>query len=175
MEIRFPLNEVRYWADRFSFSRSDAHLIELRGVIHQQGYFTKPQLLELCRWKSPRTVPKAEKNEEAFVKAVTRVSLASENERLRIEVLTLLNGVSWPIASALLHFFVDNTYPILDVRALWSLRCELKQHQYNYHLWKRYVEYCRTTAAIADVSVRLFDKALWQYSKEHHVINDNEG
>jgi len=118
MEIRFPLDQIQYWVDRFSFPRSDAHLIAQNNVIQQQQYFTKGQLLELCRWKSPRAAPKAEINAEDFVKEVSRISLETENEKLRIEVLTLLNGVSWPVASALLHFYVSNNYPILDVRAL---------------------------------------------------------
>ena len=175
MEIRFPLNQVQYWADRYSFPRADIHLIELHDVIKEQDYFTKPQLLELCRWKSPRAVPKAKRNTESYVQEITKISLKTQNERLRIEVLTLLDGVSWPIASALLHFYINNTYPILDVRALWSVRCEVQQHQYNYNLWARYVKYCRAVAGEAGVTVRTLDKALWQYSKEHHVINDNEG
>lgn len=33
----------------------------------------------------------------------TRVALSTPSERLRIEVLTLLDGVGWPTASVLLH------------------------------------------------------------------------
>ncbi len=176
MEIRFPLGQIQHWADRFSFPRPDGHLIALNNSIQRQGYFTKEQLLELCQWKSPRAAPKAEINEDDFVQEVSRISLVTENERLRIEVLTLLNGVSWPIASAILHFYVSNTYSILDVRALWSLQCEVRgNYQYNYNLWSRYVNYCRQTAAAAGVTVRILDKALWQYSKEHQRINDEEG
>ncbi len=60
-------------------------------------------------------------NPEDFIKDVTHTALITPSERLRIEVLTLLNGVSWPTASVLLHFGYDNLYPILDFRALWSL------------------------------------------------------
>ncbi|MDP3259519.1 MAG: hypothetical protein Q8M34_02895 [Thermodesulfovibrionales bacterium] len=175
MEMRFPLGQIQYWANRYSFPRADAHLIAQNNVIQQQRYFTRGQLLELCRWKSPRAAPKAEINSEDFVKEVSRISLETENEELRIKVLTLLNGVSWPVASALLHFYVSNNYPILDVRALWSLRCEVRQHQYNFNLWSQYVNCCRATATEAGITIRLLDKALWQYSKEHHIINDAEG
>jgi hypothetical protein len=176
LEIRFPIDQVQYWADRFSFPRTDEHLIAQNNLIQQQRYFTKEQLLALCRWKSPRAAPKAEINEDEFIREVSRISLATENERLRIEVLTLLSGVSWPIASAILHFYVSNSYPILDVRALWSLQCVIRgNYQYNVNLWNRYVNYCRAKATEAGVSVRILDKALWQYSKEHQRINNDEG
>ena len=60
-------------------------------------------------------------NAEGFVNAVTATALATPDERLRIEVLTLLDGVDWPTASVVLHFCHADPYPILDYRAIWSL------------------------------------------------------
>jgi hypothetical protein len=37
---------------------------------------------------------------------------------MRTKVVTLLNGVRWPTASAILHFCHADPYPVLDVRAL---------------------------------------------------------
>lgn len=39
-------------------------------------------------------------------------------------ILTTINGVSWPMASVLLHFGHADRYPILDFRALWSLEVD---------------------------------------------------
>lgn len=176
MKIRFPVKDINDWAARYSYPRSDQHLTgKLRQAVEQQGHFTKAQLFTVCRWKSPRAAPKAEKNEEAFVKAVTAVSIKTNDERLRIEVLTLLDGVSWPLALVLLHFGISDDYPILDIRALWSLQCEVQQHQYDYELWREYVQYCRILAKEVGVSVRTLDKALWQYSKSKQLGPATEG
>jgi hypothetical protein len=85
---------------------------------------------------------------------------------LRIEVLTLLAGVSWPTASVILHFFHREQYPILDVRALWSLQCD-PPGEYDIPFWESYTSSCRSLAQKAGVSMRTLDRALWQYSKEN--------
>jgi hypothetical protein len=68
---------------------------------------------------------------------------------------------------------VRDDYPILDFRALWSLSKEVEPHEYDFPLWDEYVQTCRSLATQAGVSVRTFDKALWQYSKEKQP--DDEG
>ena len=81
-------------------------------------------------------------------------------------MLTLLDGVSWPTASVILHFCSARPYPILDYRALWSLSCEATAVDYDFGLWWDYV---RTTRELADemgLSMRTLDRALWAYSKD---------
>jgi hypothetical protein len=167
MKLRFPIAKVSYWARRYSYPRSDESLNDLRYAVKAQGHFTKNQLLEVCQWKSPRTLPGVQCNEKSYVVTVTKVALATEDERLRIESLTLLTGVGWPMASVMLHFGVGSDYPILDYRALWSLCCFAAPHQYDYELWRQYVRVCRQLAKRARVTVRTLDMALWQYSREN--------
>lgn len=174
MRIRFPIVEINHWATRYSYPRSDGELNgRLREAVQRQGYFTRDQLIEVCRWKSPRTAPKAERNDSSFIEETTRAAIGTTCEKLRIEALTLLEGVSWPIASVLLHFGVSDDYPILDFRALWSLSREVEPHEYDFALWDEYVRTCRSLATKAEVSVRTLDKALWQYSKEEQP-NDED-
>jgi hypothetical protein len=106
-------------------------------------------------------------NSEEFIKDVTRIALTAPNEKLRIEVLTLLNGVSWPTASVLLHFGYDNLYPILDFRALWSLGIDASRVNYDFDFWWEYTEHCRKLAQQVGVSMRVLDRALWQYSESN--------
>jgi len=176
MQLRFPAEQVSDWASRYSYPRPDGYLSSvIAPTVQRQGFYTKPQLLEVCRWKSPRSAPNAEDNDESLVKEVTGIALSTHNERLRIEVLTLLAGVGWPVASTLLHF-VRPEYPILDVRALWSLGRTVAQHQHNFALWSEYVSTCQRTAAAQGVSLRTLDKALWQYSKENQPnLTDDDG
>jgi len=97
--------------------------------------------LEIVLWKSKRPKRHYVENDDQFIQEVTKIAFSSNfSERLRIEVLQLLNGVSYPVASTLLHFGLDSEkYPIIDFRALWSLygtnQSEIK---YNFDLWDKY-------------------------------------
>ena len=120
-----------------------------------------------CYWKSPRTQTWCASNDAGTVEIITRAALTSVDERVPIETLTTLNGVSWPTASVLLHFGHRDQYPILDYRALWSLG--VAPPPYSFSVWRPYVEFCRALAKKCGVSVRTLDKALWQYSSENQV------
>ncbi len=166
-ELRFPLSEIRYWAARYSYSGADeeAALIRLKPRIRQSRRLTKDQLFDICRWKAIRSAGNALRNDPAYVKRITALSFSTSNDRARIEPLTLLDGVGWPTASVILHFFHKGRYPILDYRALWSLRAK-PPRKYTFDFWWRYTLYCRGIAGKAGVRMRTLDKALWQYSQE---------
>ena len=122
--------------------------------------------MALARWKTPRSARRIAGNSEAFVEEVTKMSLRSPEERLRIEALIRLAGVGWPTASVILHFCHEDPYPILDVRALWSLGVDRPPSAYRFDLWRDYTRTCRRLAGKAGCSMRALDLALWQYSKE---------
>ena len=136
----------------------------LAPAVRRRGCFTRREFLEFAAWKSPRALPRCRTNEDAFVRAVTATALATPSDRLRIEVLRLLNGVDWPTASVLLHFAHADPYPILDVRALWTLGVSTPL-AYSYDVWSAYTARCRALAAQSGLSMRDLDRALWQYSK----------
>jgi len=69
-----------------------------------------------------------------LVREATRAALSTRSERLRIEVLMLLEGVSWPTASVILHFAHEEPYPILDTRALWSVGLRAAP-PYRFEVW----------------------------------------
>jgi hypothetical protein len=120
--------------------------------------------LTICRWKTPRSKSRCRANEASFVENVTRVALTTPSERLRVEVLRLLDGVDWPTASTILHWCHRDPYPILDFRALWSLGVE-QPVDYDFAFWQRYTGACRAEATRLGVTMRELDRALWQYSK----------
>jgi hypothetical protein len=132
--------------------------------VQQRGYFTKTEFLDVCRWKTSRTRPRCEENGEDFICETTRMALSATQERLRIEIPTLLDGVDWPTASVLLHFGHKDRYPILDFRALESLGLATPPTTYAFPFWWSYVTECRRLAG--SYSMRELDRALWQYSKE---------
>ncbi len=161
---RFPPHRVAHWASRFSDPDDSAIVREIAGA-RRRGYLKKADLVALARWKTPRSRKRVAQNSEGFVNAVTATSLATPDERLRIEVLTLLAGVDWPTASVVLHFCHDDPYPVLDYRAVWSLGVE-KAPSYGFAFWWAYTLACRRLAARARCPMRTVDRALWQYAKE---------
>ena len=171
--LRFDGGEIKDLAARYT-SCQDEKDREAESSIEQSigpavrgnGYFTKDQFLHLCLWKTPRTKSRCAANDEEFVREVTALALKTENERLRIEALTLLDGVGWPTASVLLHFGSAEQYPILDFRALWSLSIPEPKGEYTFSFWWDYVQVCRTIAKKCGVTMRTLDRALWQFSKD---------
>jgi len=170
LKLRFPISKISYWAERYGYEEVEV-AIEQRTApaARKRGYLQKDEFLEICRWKTRRTQPRCKRNPDAMVHEVTRLALSSEVEQFRIEVLTLLQGVGWPTASVILHFCHRDPYPILDFRALWSCGVDVP-NGYDFPFWWKYVEFCRRIAKEADVTMRILDRALWQYSKEGTVL-----
>jgi hypothetical protein len=164
-DLRIPTDKVGHYASHYDF-RAESKLEKYHELGPKQGFITVDQLYEICRWKSKRKAAKAKNNPEGFVKEITAFSFTAKCERSRIGSLMLLDGVQMPTASVILHFCVDQTYPILDVRALWSLSIE-KPSFYSFDFWEAYTQTCREVAKELLMTVRQLDMALWQYSKEH--------
>jgi hypothetical protein len=131
---------------------------------------TLEQLRALAQWKSPRSMRWVEGNSAEYVEEITRLALSARTERARIEVLTNLDGVGWPTASVILHFFHPDPYPIIDFRALWTLNMAVPS-RYNFEHWKTYLDLCRDIANQTGLDMRTLDKALWQFSKENQQAN----
>ena len=166
MKLRFDRRLVRPLAARFDVAGDAAIEREVAPRVRANGHLTKADFLAVCGWKSPRSRPRCEENSDELVRAVTGVALSTSCEQLRVEALTLLRGVHWPTASAILHFCHEEPYPVLDVRALWSLGVE-RPPPYAFDFWRAYTEACREIARRSRVSMRELDRALWQYSKEN--------
>ena len=163
--LRCPASSLPAYAARYDASVDEEVEMRIAPAAKAQGFLTREQFLRLAEWKTPRSRPRCEANDAAFVEEITRNALRSKNERFKIETLRLLQGVDWPTASVILHFCDEEPYPILDVRAIWSLGFP-KPPRYDFALWSAYVAFTREVAAGAGLSMRALDRALWQYSKE---------
>jgi hypothetical protein len=172
-DLRFDPGYIEELAERYTSSQNEAErqaetrIEELAPTIRKNGYYTKSQFLELCYWKTPRSRPRCVANDEDFIREVTSLALSTENERLRIEALTLFDGVGWPTASVLLHYGHAQDYPILDVRALWSLSIQGPNGDYKVSFWWDYVQICRELKEKYGTTMRLLDRALFRYSEEN--------
>ena len=116
--LKFKEDEIATIAHRYQCPISETDLMGLKGIILERGHLTKDELSKVAYWKAPRSSGHAKKNADQYVSDITRFAFATNCERARIESLTLLDGVSWPTASVILHLFHRDPYPILDFRAV---------------------------------------------------------
>ncbi len=164
LTCQFPLDEMNKWAEYYGDPAEDTEVIDAGKAARSRGYYTRDEFLLLGDWKTPRVRAQRKRNNESFVNEVTRVALTTPNERLRIEILTLLHGVNWATASVLLHLAHTDPYPIFDYRALESLGLP-NVSECDYPLWTDYTQCCRQLASQAKIDMRTLDRALWGYSK----------
>lgn len=164
---------VEKWAWRYMLTltpkdRAEECTIDLivGPAAKNNGFYTREEFVAVCNWKSSRRKELPGQNDGQSIREVTALSLSTQLEWLRIESLTLLDGVEWPTASALLHFGHRDRYPIMDVNALWSLTIE-EPPSYGFSFWMEYVQICRDLATQFSLSMRVLDRALYQYGKEN--------
>jgi hypothetical protein len=150
----------------YSYAGEEKITDELAPRVRARGYLTRPEFLELCRWKTPRSQPRCSANTSAQVREATQIALATDDERAKTYILRSLAGVAWPTASVILHFCDRRPYPILDSRALWSLGFA-KPPAYTSEFWWAYTGFLRRLAQSTGQDMRTLDRALWQFSKEH--------
>jgi len=158
-------SELPLYAARYQYPLQETAVLDLRRTIADRGWMTKDELRVIAQWKAPRSAGHMENNPEEYVKEITTFALGATTERARIEVLTNLDGVRWPTASVILHFFHREPYPIMDFRALWSVSVRVPA-QYTFDFWWPYVRFCRDLSRRTNMDMRTLDRALWQYSKE---------
>ena len=171
--LRFPAKDIRRLSARYSsgLTARDERLTtlitdEVFPAYEQQGFLTKPQFVSVCEWKSPRAKPRFESNDADLVREVSALARFTSSERMRIQVWTLPAGVKWPTASVFLHFAFPGRYPILDVRALWSLGFD-RPPAYTFEFWDAYTRACRSLAEKTAVTMRELDQALWKFSQKN--------
>jgi hypothetical protein len=162
--LQFPIGEIGALAARLDFE-DDGAVVGAGAAAGGRGYYTRPEFVLVCAWKTPRSKPLVASNAEASVEDVTRAAFANQDEAGRMAALCSLRGVSRPTASVLLHFAFPDGYPIIDWRALESLG-QPRRSSYPVPYWLGYLESCRNLAADAGVTMRTLDRALWQYSRE---------
>lgn len=80
--------------------------------IQARGYLKQEDLEKVAKWKAPRSAGHVRKNPAGRY----LLSASYDNERLKIESMTLLDGAGRPTASVILHFYHTDRYPTLDFR-----------------------------------------------------------
>jgi hypothetical protein len=108
--------------DCLSTEEDEATLDLIRRLrkVRARGYLTRGELEAVCRWKSARAIQHIKSNSASEVRAATRRALATKSERRRLAGLTVLRGVSVPMASSVLMLVDPQRYGVIDIR-VWQL------------------------------------------------------
>ena len=166
MKSRVDKSSILYYASQYD-ADFDTPIENLVHEVKKRRYLKSPELLELSDWKvGNRNKHNIKKNRDCVIEEMTKLSLTAETEEARINCLRCLDGVGLPVASAILHWFHNDDYPIYDFRALETVQFKQNHYENWFDGWIDYVLFCRHIAKENDIDMRTLDRALWQYSKK---------
>lgn len=169
--MKFTKEFFLHYSRRYDkkYEGTDDKLVEkeLKSWFLKHRFLTRERFIKLGLWKSKRPKKHYEnvENDNLTVREISAFALQAKSERIKIESLMILKGVSWPVASVILHFAFPEKYPIMDYRVIQSLGWE-QPESYTFAFWQKYVKKLRILAKKFNLPLRTIDKALWFYSKE---------
>lgn len=137
--------------------------------VRTRRLLEKPELEAICRWKSARAIRLIRSNTEATIRRTTREAFATRSEQKRLELLVSLDGVSIPMASAILTLVWPERYGVIDIR-VWQVLYALKSVStkpngvgFHFKNWYKMLCILRYHARRLDCSVRDVERTLFRY------------
>ena len=144
-----------------------AALMARVGAARRRGFISRGEFLAMCRWKSPRALRHYRRNTAGRVREASRRALAARSERRRMEHLLALDGVSVPVASAILTLLDPRRYGVLDIRA-WQMLYAMRGveanpagRSFSVGQWLRYLTTLRSHARRLGASARAVEYTLF--------------
>lgn len=154
-----------------------AELIRSLSHVRKDRFLTKSELLQICRWKSPRALHHINSNHPVTIRRLTSTAFATRSERQRLGALVTLKGVNVPMASAILTLIWPNRYGVIDIRvwqllyALGSVTKKPSGKGFTFDNWYSMLCKLRYHAKALGVSVRTVERTLFEYHKKIQVEN----
>ena len=168
LSVHFDESKILDYACQYPVEHDDSVEGIKRHVINQ-GYLSLSDLKVVGKWKVKQernTMPNIIKNGEARVIDITSIALSSDtSDRDRIESLKCLHGVGDAVASAILHWFHEDPYPIWDKFARRALGFNPDRTWLRSNDWQDYTSRFRGIMERRNVSKRTLDRALWVFGK----------
>lgn len=163
--LRPEPSALRGLADRYDYGQSDDDALAA-GVRIRNGARTRSDLDAIYEWKTGgRGRTRLLKNTDAEIADALDAACHSATDRTALAALCGLEGVLFPVATAVLTMVFPARFTVIDFRALEALG-HGRDTALNMAFVLAYLEACRALSAAHSMSLREFDKALWQWSKE---------
>ena len=175
MELRFDESQIRYYAEKYLEDQAvdDNSVKSIVGEVKARGYLTLSDLIVLSDWTGdPRNKLRIAKNPSMSIsiEEITRIALSPDTaEPDRINSLQQLYGVGPTIATAILHWFHKDCYPIWSKLARYSVHLDETRGTPKPGEWEAYVKFCRKLAKENEVDMRTLDRALWKYCADQRA------
>ncbi len=156
---------IDHWSRKYD-ERYDAKVLDEIGPrVGERGYYDREDLLAVGRWKARgRTQAALNANKDKEIHDITRMALEAELP-YQHRILTLLQGVGVPMASALLMVWQPDQHTVIDVRAVNSLVKNDEIEDPTPRLYPPYINYLDVCKKIRDRcggSLRTIDRALYK-------------
>src|SRR5262245_24716658 len=114
---------VETWAAAYEQGMGDLEprlFDEVGPAVRSRGFYEPVELAEVAQWKTQRSKKRIAANSPEDVRDITAVAFAAP-ERFQHQILTMLEGVQVPTATALLAVALPDRHTILDVRSTEAL------------------------------------------------------
>jgi hypothetical protein len=167
--LRFDPSQIPSLANRYDYESDDGALNA--GAQIRRGRYARKYLLEIFEWKTGgRGRSRLANNSDQEIADALKLAIVAKTDRAAVAVLTGLNGIAVPVASAVLTVIDPTRFTIIDFRALEALNVNEANLTIDFYL--DYLEECRRVAQKHNVSLRTLDRAMWQWSKEESEKRD---
>ena len=140
------------------------------------GEYLKENVQVIYRWKmqafsylggEKRNFDRNAEGDIAKVLQIVVTELKNSDDPSRsLRELQSLIGIGLPSASAILMAIFPNRFTVIDVMALRALGIRRKL-TIDYGVYKKYLMFCREASQYRGISLRDFDRALWQWGHEN--------
>ena len=140
--------------------------MEQAGLRMAGGQFIRRDVNTVYKWKSPRRMDRFELNSDAEIEQALKQAIdATQNGNVGAAVTALIQlaGVKVKMASALLTSMFPQLYTVCDFRASEAMGVDDRN---DVAFYVAYLAACREMAKKYGVSLRDFDRANWQWSKD---------
>lgn len=142
----------------------------------RNGEYSKENLRVIYRWKMQSWSHLGQegryfnRNTDDHVTSTLRFVVEevrrSDNCGRPLRELQSLKGIGLPVASAILTAIFPDKFTVIDVMALRALGNPGPKSKDDC-FYNRYLKYCRAKADFLKISLRDFDRALWQWGHEN--------
>lgn len=155
---------IDYWSGSYD-DQADAAVLDVVGPrVRKRGCYDRADLIQVGAWKSPRAKGYLASNTDEMIRDITSTALAAPLA-IQHRILTLLNGVEVPMASALLMVWKPELHTVIDVRAVASLVAwgEIDDPApKSYPPYMSYLSVCKAISQRCDRDLRTVDRALYR-------------
>lgn len=150
-------------------------LMKIGEKFHQKGYLKKEELYQLAHLNSTRSSYHVKKNPAERVEKVSEIVYKLDDDFSKLALLTALNGIGVPTASAVLTALDSNKHCVIDTR-VWATLYNLDYFNQEKESFKeddylKIIKIVRKMAAQSEFATAEIGYALFAYDVVHREGN----